>query len=115
MIIPRNQVSLRCVAVRDVPISAHPLRCRDAFTRGCLARKVDTGLSSHTIVRELDQLIGQRSVPHTICFDHRLAVKSRHFVAWAIERRIYLRYLPGRPWQRHAKSFAETLREAQEK
>ena len=85
----------------------------DAFARGYLVRKVDMVLSSCTIARELDQLIAERGVPQVIRCEHRHELTSRYFKAWAIQRGIMLRYLPGRH-SKYATNFAQTMREAQE-
>lgn len=72
----------------------------DAYTRQCLALETDTSFASRRVTRVLDQAMSERGWPHRIRCDNGPELTSRHFLAWAIERRIELTHIqPGRPMQ----------------
>jgi len=76
------------------------LSVEDAFSRECLALEVDTGFPSRRVTRVLDQIIAERGVPEVIRCDNGSELTSRHFLAWAIERKIQLIHIqPGKPTQ----------------
>jgi transposase InsO family protein len=53
----------------------------DVYTRECLALEVDTGFASRRVTRVLDEVINGPELT------------SRHFLAWALERKIELRHI----------------------
>jgi N-acyl-D-aspartate/D-glutamate deacylase len=79
----------------------------DTHTRECLALEVDTGFASRRVTRVLDEVIAQRGRPQAIRCDNGPELTSRHFLAWAVERKIELRHIqPGKPTQNaHVESF----------
>ena len=85
----------------------------DAFTRECLALEVDTSFASRRVTRVLDKIIDERGAPLAIRCDNGPELTSRHFLAWAIERKIELVHIqPGKPTQNaHVESFHGRLRE----
>jgi putative transposase len=85
----------------------------DAYTRECLALEVDTSFASRRVTRVLDQIIEQRGQPGSIRCDNGPELTSRHFLAWAIERKIELVHIqPGKPTQNaRVESFHGRLRE----
>lgn len=85
----------------------------DAYTRECLALEVDTSFASRRVTRVLDAIIAQRGAPSSIRCDNGPELTSRHFLAWAIERKIELVHIqPGKPTQNaHIESFHGRLRE----
>ena len=85
----------------------------DAYTRECLALEVDTSFASRRVTRVLDEIIEERGVPQSIRCDNGPELTSRHFLAWAIERRIELLHIqPGKPTQNaRLESFNGKLRE----
>ena len=89
------------------------LSVADAYTRECLALEVDTSFASRRVTRVLDEIIAQRGAPLAIRCDNGPELTSRHFLAWAIERRIELLHIqPGKPTQNgRLESFNARLRE----
>jgi len=85
----------------------------DAFTRECLALEVDTSMPSGRITRTLDRVIGHRGRPVAIRSDNGPEMSSRHYLAWAIERKIDAVHIqPGKPTQNaHVESFHGRLRD----
>ena len=85
----------------------------DAYTRECLALEVDTSFASRRVTRVLDQIIQERGCPLSIRCDNGPELTSRHFLAWAIERKIELLHIqPGKPTQNgRLESFNGKLRE----
>jgi len=72
----------------------------DAYTRECLALKVDTSFASRRVTRVLERLIAERGRPHSLRCDNGPELTSRHFLAWCVERKIQLVHIePGRPMQ----------------
>ena len=85
----------------------------DAYTRECLALEVDTSFASRRVTRVLEAIIAERGVPLAIRCDNGPELTSRHFLAWAVERKIELAHIqPGKPTQNaHVESFHARLRE----
>jgi putative transposase len=85
----------------------------DAYTRECLALEVDTSFASRRVTRVLDQIIQEHGAPEVIRCDNGPELTSRHFLAWAIERKIDLLHIqPGKPTQNgRLESFNGKLRE----
>jgi putative transposase len=85
----------------------------DAYTRECLALEVDTSFASQRVTRVLEEIIAERGLPQTIRCDNGPELTSRHFLAWAIERKVELAYIqPGKPMQNgRLESFNGKLRE----
>jgi len=80
--------------------SVRVLSVVDAFTRECVALKVDTSFASRHVTRVLEKVMSQRGWPRSIRCDNGPEFTSRHFLAWCIERRIELLHIqPGRPMQ----------------
>jgi transposase InsO family protein len=72
----------------------------DVYTRECLALEVDTSFASRRVTRELEKIVVERGAPEAIRYDNGPEFTSRHFLAWAIERKIELAHIePGRPVQ----------------
>jgi putative transposase len=65
----------------------------DSFTKQNLALEVDTSFPSRRVTRVLDRAIGIYGRPQSIRCDNGPEITSRHFLAWAIERKIAV-------WQR---------------
>ena len=85
----------------------------DVYTRECLALEVDTGFASRRVTQELEKIVVQRGAPQAIRCDNGPEFTSRHFLAWAIERKIDLVHIePGRPVQNaFVESFHGKLRD----
>jgi putative transposase len=85
----------------------------DVYTRECLALEVDTSFASRRVTRELDGIIATRTRPLAIRCDNGPEFTSRHFLGWALERKIELVHIePGRPVQNaHVESFHGKLRD----
>jgi putative transposase len=85
----------------------------DAYTRECLTLEVDTSFASRRVTRALDEIIARHGRPQAIRCDNGPELTSRHFLAWAIERKIELVHIqPGKPTQNaHVESFHGRLRE----
>jgi hypothetical protein len=73
------------------------LRVIDMYTRECLALEVDTSFASRRVTREFEKIVVEREAPEAIRCDNGPEFTSRHFLAWAIERKIELAHIePGR-------------------
>jgi putative transposase len=85
----------------------------DVYTRECLALEVDTSFASRRVTRELDGIMASRTRPLAIRCDNGPEFTSRHFLAWALERKIEVVHIePGRPVQNaHVESFHGKLRD----
>jgi putative transposase len=85
----------------------------DVYTRECLALEVDTSFASRRVTRELERIVGERGAPEAIRCDNGPEFTSRHFLAWAMERKIELVHIePGRPVQNaYVESFHGKLRD----
>ena len=102
--------------VHDVLATGRKFRCFsvvEGYSRQCLALEVDTSFPSRRVTRVLDQVIAERGKPKSIRLDNGPEFTSRHFLAWATERQIELRYIsPGKPVQNaRVESFNGRLRD----
>ena len=102
--------------VHDVIASGRAIRVLtvvDAYTRECLALEVDTSFASRRVTRVLEQIVAERGLPQSLRCDNGPEFTSRHFLAWAIERKIELIHIqPGKPMQNgRIESFNGKLRE----
>ncbi len=75
--------------------------------------EVDTSFAGLYVTQVLDQIIAERVLPRAIRCDNGPALTSRHFLAWALDRKIDLVHiLPGKPKQNaYVESFNSKLRE----
>jgi putative transposase len=85
----------------------------DVFTREALALEVDTSLPGNRVVRVLDRLLGERSVPVQIVLDNGPELISRVLEQWANRHAVTLHFIdPGKPIQNtHCESFHGRLRD----
>jgi putative transposase len=85
----------------------------DSFTRQCHVLEVDTSFPSRRVTRVLDRAIARFGKPQTIRCDNGPELCSRHFLAWAIERKIDLLHIrPGTPTENaYVESFHDRLRD----
>ena len=85
----------------------------DVCTRECLALEVDTGFPGPRFTRALAMIVAERGKPLTIRCDNGPEFTSRHFLAWALERKIEVVHIePGKPVQNaHVESFHGKLRD----
>ena len=102
--------------VHDVTASGRSIRVLnvvDAYTRESLAMEVDTSFAGLRVTRVLEQIIVERGVPRAIRCDNGPELTSRHFLAWALDRKIDLVHIqPGKPTQNaYVESFNSKLRE----
>ena len=102
--------------VHDVTASGRSIRVLnviDAYTRESLAMEVDTSFAGLRVTRVLDQIIAERGLPRAIRCDNGPELTSRHFLAWALDRKIDLIHIqPGKPTQNgYVESFNGKLRE----
>ena len=75
--------------------------------------EVDTSFASLRVTRVLEQIIAERGLPRAIRCDNGPELTSRHFLAWALDRKIDLvRIQPGKPTQNaYVESFNSKMRE----
>lgn len=75
--------------------------------------EMDTSFAGLHVTRVLDQIIDKRGLPSTIRCDNGPELTSRHFLAWALERKIDLVHIqPGNPTQNaYVESFNSKLGE----
>jgi putative transposase len=102
--------------VHDAVASGRSIRVLtviDAYTRECLAMEVDTSFAGLRVTRVLDEIIAERGLPRAIRCDNGPELTSRHFLAWALDRKIDLVHIqPGKPTQNaYVESFNSKLRE----
>ena len=102
--------------VHDAVASGRSIRVLNvinAFTRASLAMEVDTSFAGLRVTRVLDQIIAERGVPRAIRGDNGPELTSRHFLAWALDRKIDLAHIqPDRPMQNaYVESFNSKMRE----
>ena len=72
----------------------------DDVTRECLRAVVDTSISGRRVVRELSDLIEERSAPKTIVSDNGTELTSNAVLAWSGETGIEWHYIArGKPTQ----------------
>lgn len=93
--------------------SIRVLNVIDACTRASLAMEVDTSFAGLRVTRVLDQIIAERGLPLAIRCDNGPELTSRHFLAWALDRKIDLVHIqPGKPAQNpYVESFNSKMRE----
>jgi putative transposase len=102
--------------VHDAVASGRSIRVLtvvDAYTRESLAMEVDTSFAGLRVTRVLDKIIEERGLPLAIRCDNGPELTSRHFLAWALEKKIDLIHIqPGKPTQNaYVESFNSKLRE----
>jgi putative transposase len=102
--------------VHDAVASGRSIRVLnviDAYTRESLAMEVDTSFAGLRVTRVLDEIIAERGLPRAIRCDNGPELTSRHFLAWALDRKIDLVHIqPGKPTQNaYVESFNSKLRE----
>lgn len=102
--------------VHDAVASGRSIRVLnviDAYTRESLAMEVDTSFAGLRVTRVLGQIIAERGLPLAIRCDNGPELTSRHFLAWALDRKIDLVHIqPGKPMQNaYVESFNSKLRE----
>lgn len=85
----------------------------DAYTREGLAMEVDTSFAGQRVTRVLNELITERSLSRAIRCDNGPELTSRHFLTWALDRKIDLIHIqPGKPAQNgYMESFNGKLHE----
>jgi putative transposase len=83
----------------------------DVYTRECLA--LDTSFASRRVTPELDGIMASRTRSLAIRCDNGPEFTSRHFLAWALERKIEVAHIePRRPVQNaHVESFYGKFRD----
>ena len=93
--------------------SIRVLNVIDAYTRESLAMEVDTSFAGLRVTRVLDRIIAERGLPRAIRCDNGPELTSRHFLAWALDRKIDLVHIqPGKPTQNaYVESFNSKQRE----
>lgn len=85
----------------------------DAHSRECLVVEVDTSLTGERVVRVLEQLRRERSLPKTIQVDNGSEFTGRKLDEWACKNKVRLHFIePGKPTQNaHIESFNGKLRD----
>jgi len=85
----------------------------DVYTRECLALEVDTGFPGPRMTRVLEAIVAERGAPEALRCDNGPEFTSRHFLAWALEKKIEVVHIePGKPVQNaHVESFHGKLRD----
>ena len=85
----------------------------DGFTKQSMALEVDTSFPSRRMTRVLARAIERGGKPQAIRCDNGPELTSRHFLAWAIERKIDLLHIqPGKPTENaYVESFHGRLRD----
>ena len=84
----------------------------DDFSRECLATVVDTSLGGVRVVRELEQLGFERSIPRVIVSDNGTELTSCAVLRWATGRLDWHYIEPGKPVQNaFIESFNSRLRD----
>ena len=70
----------------------------EGFDRRCLELEGDTSFAGLRVTRVLDHAIDRYGRPQRLRVDNGPEFTSRHFLAWAVERKIEIVYIrPGRP------------------
>lgn len=85
----------------------------DVYTRECLALEVDTSFPGPRMTRALETVVAERGAPEAMRCDNGPEFTSRHFLAWALEKKIEVVHIePGKPVQNaHVESFHGKLRD----
>lgn len=102
--------------VQDALASGRKIRVLsvlDVFTREALALEVDTSLPGNRVVRVLDRLRGERSLPTQLVLDNGPELISRALEKWAHQHAVALHFIdPGKPVQNaFCESFHGRLRD----
>jgi putative transposase len=84
----------------------------DDFSRECLATVVDTSLGGVRVVRELERLTTERSLPRVVVSDNGTELTSGAVLRWATGRLDWHYIEPGKPVQNaFVESFNSKLRD----
>ncbi len=84
----------------------------DDFSRECLATVVDTSLGGVRVVRELERLVVERTVPQVVVSDNGTELTSGAVLRWATGRLAWHYIEPGKPVQNaFVESFNSRLRD----
>jgi putative transposase len=84
----------------------------DDFSRECLATVVDTSLGGVRVVRELERLVIERTVPQVVVSDNGTELTSGAVLRWATGRLAWHYIEPGKPVQNaFIESFNSRLRD----
>jgi putative transposase len=85
----------------------------DSFTRQCLVLETATSFPSRHVTRLLERAIAEHGKPQSLRSDNGPELTSRHYLAWAIDRKIDLVHIqPGKPTQNGGmESFNGKLRD----
>jgi len=84
----------------------------DDFSRECLATVVDTSLGGVRVVRELERLTTERSLPRVVVSDNGTELTSGAVLRWATGRLEWHYIEPGKPVQNaFVESFNSKLRD----
>ena len=70
----------------------------DDFPRECLALEIGYSFASAAVVRQLNHIVDERSIPATIRFDNGSEFTSRKMLQWGADRGVILHFIdPGKP------------------
>jgi putative transposase len=102
--------------IHDACTDGRRFRCLtmvDEYTRECPVIAVDTSLPSARVIAVLEQLAGQRGLPHSLIVDHGPEFISRALDLWAYRRGIELVFIrPGKPVENaYVESFHSRFRD----
>lgn len=102
--------------INDSMATGQPLRILsvvEGFDRRCLELEADTSFAGLRVTRVLDRAIARYGSPQRLRVDNGPEFTSRHFLAWAVERKIEMVYIrPGKPVENaYIESFHGRLRE----
>lgn len=79
----------------------------DQYSRECLDMTVDTSISGHRVVRQLERLVEYHGKPDIIVSDNGTELTSKAVLSWALKQRIQWHYItPGKPSEN---GFTESL------
>jgi putative transposase len=102
--------------VFDTLVDGRPMRMLvvvDDCTRECLAIEVGGVVTSERVVRVLDRLVEQRSLPKSIVVDNGPEFTAVRTLRWSAQRNVVLDFIqPGKPTQNaYVESFNGRLRD----
>jgi putative transposase len=102
--------------VFDTLVDGRPMRMLvvvDDCTRECLAIEVGDVVTSERVVRVLDRLVDQRSLPKSIVVDNGPEFTAVRTLRWSAQRNVVLDFIqPGKPTQNaYVESFNGRLRD----
>jgi putative transposase len=102
--------------IHDACADGRRFRCLtmvDEYTRECPVIAADTSLPSARVIAVLEQLAGQRGLPHSLVVDHGPEFISRALDLWAYRRGIELVFIrPGKPVENaYVESFHSRFRD----